>query len=324
MSEVTTNKPCPICHSERTRFLFEGWDLQFGHPDSAFVYQCRDCKHIFVAGTLTPEQLTDMYTNYYVRATFNVEDYEPYKEKKRFLYWLDGEEGLAYRHVPENARVLDIGCGYCETLGYHKARGCEVYGVEADENAQKIADRYGFNVHIGLFDPSQYETEFFDYVTMDFVLEHLVNPLKTLHEVHAVLKPGGTLIAAVPNPSAFGRYFFGRYWLQWHFPFHRHFFTQKSISILAEQLGFVVETMRSATKSQNLLADWAFLFCAGAKNKKSATVFQSWGRFDTSHKKRWDVALYLWLEKIRLFSLPMRIADLCGVGDCNIIILKKK
>ena len=77
MSEVTENHPCPICHSERTRFLFEGWDLRFGYPDSAFVYQCRDCNHIFVAGTLTPEQLTDMYTNYYPRGNFNVDDYEP-------------------------------------------------------------------------------------------------------------------------------------------------------------------------------------------------------------------------------------------------------
>ena len=156
--------PCPICQSEKTKFLFEGWDLVFGYPDSAFVYACKVCEHVFVAGTLTPEQLTDMYTNYYPRAAFNVDDYEPYKEKSGFFYWLDGEEGHAYRHVPKNVRVLDIGCGYCETLGYHKARGCDVYGVEADENAQKIAERYGFNIHIGLFDPANYEPNSFDYV----------------------------------------------------------------------------------------------------------------------------------------------------------------
>ena len=316
--------PCPICHSERTRFLFEGWDLTFGHPDSEFVYQCRDCDHVFVAGTLTPEQLTDMYTNYYPRSTFNVENYQPYKEKKGFFYWLDGEEGHAYRHVPKNVRVLDICCGYCETLGYHKARGCEVYGVEADENARKIADRYGFNVHIGLFDPSQYEPESFDYVTMDQVLEHLVEPQKTFQEIHSVLKPGGKFIASVPNLTAFGRYFFGRYWSGWHLPYHRHFFTRKSISILAERSGFAIETTQSATKSQNLLANWALLFCAGAKGKKATPVYQTCGRFNDSHKKRWDVALYRWLEKIRLFSLPMRIADWFGAGDWNLIILEKR
>ena len=316
--------PCPICHSERTRFLFEGWDLMHAYPDSAIINQCRDCGHVFAAGTLTQEQLADMYTNYYPRSAFNVENYEPHKDKRGFFYWLDGEEGFAFRHVSQNVRVLDIGCGYCETLGYHKARGCEVWGCEADENARRIADRYGFNVHVGLFDSAQYESKYFDYVTMDHVLEHIVDPLKTLREVHSVLKPGGKFIASVPNLTAFGRYFFGRYWLQWHLPYHRHFFTRRSISILAGQSGFVVETMRSATRSQSLLANWSFRFCAGTKGKKAASVFQTLGRFDTSHKKRWDVALYLWLEKVRLFSIPMRIADWFGAGDWNLIVLKRR
>ena len=321
--------PCPICHSERTRFLFEGWDLMHGYPDSAFVYQCRDCDHIFVAGTLTPEQLTDMYTNYYPRSNFNVEDYKPYKEKKGFLYWLDGEEGYAYRHVPENVRVLDIGCGYCETLGYHKARSCEVYGVEADENARKIADRYGFNVHIGLFDPSQYEPEFFDYVTMDHVLEHTTDPQRTLLEIHSILKPGGKLILAVPNPSAFGRYWFGRYWHAWHLPFHRHFFSRRSINILAENgqngKGYKVVSMKSATESVFLLRNWAGLFVLLTEDKAKPRYEKTIGeKFSSEMKKRFDVRLFMFLKRIRLFSLSMRIADKCGVGDTNIIILDKK
>ena len=323
---MQTIVPCPICNSRNTRFLFEGWDLKFGYPDSAFVHHCRDCGHVFVAGTLTPEQLTEMYTNYYPRSDFNVDDYEPYKEKKGFLYWLDGEEGYAYRHVPPNVRVLDIGCGYCEALGYHKARGCEVYGVEADENAKKIAERYGFNVDIGLFDPQKYEPESFDCVTMDFVLEHLVDPLKTLKEVNRILKPGGKLIAAVPNPSALGRYFFGRYWAPWHLPYHRHFYSRRSINILAENAGgYKVVSMKSATESVCLLGDWAMLFVLGTKGKKAPQHGMNFGKhFDSEMKKRFDVQLFLLLKKIRLFSLPMRIADLCGIGNWNLIILEKR
>ena len=326
MSEAAANNSCPICHSERTRFLFEGWDLVFGYPDSAFVYQCRDCDHVFVAGTLSPEQLTDMYTNYYPRADFNVEDYEPYKEKKGFLYWLDGEEGCAYRHVPENVRVLDIGCGYCEALGYHKARGCDVYGVESDENAKKIADRYGFNIHIGLFDPKKYEPNFFDYVTMDYVFEHVVDPLKTLQEIHGVLKSDGKLIVTVPNPSAFGRYFFGRYWANhWHLPYHRHFFSRHAMKILAKNAGYKIVAMRSATESVFLLTDWARLFVLGTKGHKAPQHGQTFGRkFDSEMKKRVDIQLFMFLKKIRLFSLPMRIADLLGRGDTNLIILEKQ
>ena len=316
--------PCPICHASKTRFLFEGQDLRFGYPDSAMVYQCNECRHIFCAGTLTPEQLTDMYTNYYPRSNFNVEDYEPYKEKKGFLYWLDGEEGFAYRHVPPNVCVLDIGCGYCGTLGYHKARGCEVYGVEADENAKKIADRYGFNIHIGVFDPSQYKPESFDCVTMDHVFEHVVDPLKTLKEINNILKPGGKLIAVVPNPSALGRYFFGRYWGGWHLPFHRHFYSRRSINILAENGGYKIITLKSATESAYLLYNWA-LFILGVQGQKEPRYSLTCGKhFDSEITRRFDVQLFLFLKKFRLLSLPMHIADMFGIGDWNLIILEKR
>jgi SAM-dependent methyltransferase len=319
---------CPICRSAQPRFLFEGWDNYYGHPDPSRLYRCGDCGHLFVAGELTPEQLTDMYTNYYPRAAYNTDDYEPYKEKSGFLYWLDGEEGFAFRHVPENVppeklRVLDIGCGFCEPLGYHKNRGCEVYGVEADENAKKIADRYGFNIEIGLFDPKKYEPNFFDYVTMDQVLEHVVAPLKTLQEINSVLKPGGRFIASVPNISALGKYFFGSRWLCWHFPYHRHFFTRKSFSLLAEQSGFVIETMRSATLSKFLLDNWAFIFVGGSKGKKAAPVFQTLARFDAQSRKRWEAVLYSLLAKTRLLSPAMRLADLFGIGCWNLVILRK-
>jgi len=319
------NRGCPICHSDKTQFLFEGWDLQFGYPDSAFVYQCCDCNHIFVAGELTPEQLTDMYTNYYPRASFNVDDYEPYKEKSGFLYWLDGEEGLAHNHVPKDVRILDIGCGYCETLGYHKARGCEVYGVESDESVRKIAERYGFNVEIGLFDPKKYEPESFDYVTMNYVLEHIVDPLKTLQEINGVLKPGGKLIATFPNSKALGRYFFGRYWSPWHLPYHRHLYSRHSVEILAENAGYKVISMRSASESVLLLDDWGRLFAMGGKGKKAPKHSLHFGdKFDSEDKKRFDVQLFLFFKKIRLFSLPMRLADMFGRGDANLVILQKE
>ena len=317
---------CPICHSNRTRFLFEGWDLQFGYSESAFVYQCRNCKHVFVAGTLTPDQLADMYTNYYPRNAFNVDDYEPYKEKTGFFYWLDGEEGFAHRHVPPNVRVLDIGCGYCETLGYHKARGCEVYGIEADENTRKIAEKYGFNVEIGLFDPKKYESDYFDYVTMNYVLEHVDNPLETMQKIYGILKPGGKLIASVPNPFAFGRYFFGRYWCHWHLPFHRHFYSRRAMEILAESAGYKMVSMRSATESVFLLTNWGRLFALGAKGKKAPLhTLTCNGKFGSEiEKKYFSLQLFAFFRKIRLFSLSMRIADMFGKGDINLIILEKQ
>ncbi|MGL6193488.1 MAG: class I SAM-dependent methyltransferase [Thermoguttaceae bacterium] len=316
---------CPICKSDKTKFLFEDYDHAFGYPESGRIYNCLHCTHVFVDGELSPEQLTDMYTNYYPRSIFNVDDYKPYNKKSSLLYWLDGEDAYTHNHVPFNVKVLDIGCGYCETLGFHKNRGCEVYGVEADSHALAIAQRYGFNIDIGLFDYKKYEENFFDYVTMQQVFEHLVDPRKTLTEIHKILKPGGSLILSIPNLKAFGRYFFGKYWCAWHIPFHRHFFNKKSMELIANETGFSVETMKSSTETTYLLYNWGSFFCAGRKKgEKASAAYQTLGRFDSEIKKNWYISLYLFIQKYRLFSLAMRLVDLLGVGDHYLVILKKQ
>ncbi|MEO0495988.1 MAG: class I SAM-dependent methyltransferase [Pseudomonadota bacterium] len=46
----------------------------------------------------------------------------------------------------------------------------------------------------------------FDVVLMAHVVEHSINPISILVEMHRVLKPGGVLIASITCPSLFGRY----------------------------------------------------------------------------------------------------------------------
>jgi SAM-dependent methyltransferase len=238
---------------------------------------------------------------------------------------LDGDRALCHRWVPKNVRILDIGCGSCETLGYHKNRGCEVYGVEADENAAKIAERYGFNLHVGLFNPNNYEKDFFDYVTMNWVLEHCVNPEETLRQVYSVLKPGGKLIIAVPNLFCISRYTFGRLWHSWHTPYHLNLFSQRSLRLLLEKTGFQWDGSKSLTMSIVLLAQWATLFIYGKQGQKS-----EWARpspntyFNEEQEKIWFIRLYRFFEKIRIHAWLMRFGDVIGMGDDRLYFATKK
>jgi len=306
---------CPICNNTNTRFLFESYDDRFGYPDSFPLYQCRKCKHIFLHGDFTPEFLTDLYTNYYPWSSLDVDAYAPFPERRGFLAWLDGERALCHTWVPKNARVLDIGCGFCETLGYHKNRGCEVYGVEADETAQRIADEYGFNLHIGLFDPNNYDENFFDYVTLNYVVEHLNEPIDVMRGVAKVLKPGGRLVFNIPNPYCLARYFFGKRWDDWHTPYHLHFFSRTSIEIALAKAGLEVESSKTITWSILLLYQWVHLFIRerqGVPSPLSKTVGEF---FDEEQRKRWDVRLYQVLKFIRIHAWVTRIVDSLGVGD---------
>ena len=327
MTEIDARKPCPVCASEKTKFLFDSWDIVYGYPGTFPLWQCRDCRHIYLIGDFTPEMLTDLYSRYYPRSNFDVEQYKPYPERTGFLAWLDGDQAGCHRWVPENVRVLDIGCGYCETLGYHKARGCEAWGCDADENIQRIADRHGFNVHVGLFNADNYEKNYFDYVTIDQVFEHCVDPEEILKQIFTVLKPGGKLIIGMPNAQSIDRFWFGRWWGGWHTPYHLHIFSKKSADLLLEKTGYLCESLKCRTPAVNLLTQWALLFVHG-KQGEPMRFQQSphLGKVDplsSEHERLWYVRLYRFLEKIRFFALPVRCADALGVGVNRIYIAVK-
>ncbi|MDR0336662.1 MAG: class I SAM-dependent methyltransferase [Planctomycetaceae bacterium] len=315
---------CPICQSNRIKFLFENYDILFGYPESFVLNRCVACGHIFLVGDFTNEMLSDLYTNYYPRKQFDVDLYKPYPESAGFFSWLDGDRAACHRWVPKNVRILDIGCGYCETLGYHKKRGCDVYGVEADENAAKIAKRYGFNVHTGIFDAHCYEENFFDYVTMNWVLEHCVQPEETLRQIYSVLKPNGKLIFSIPNLFSLSRYVFGKLWRNWHTPYHLHLFSQQSARVLLEKTGFQYNGSKNFTVSNALMGQWAILFVHGKRGEKSTWASPGTNYLTEDQEKIWFVRLYRFFETIRIHAWLMRFGDAIGMGDDRLYFATKK
>src|SRR5579863_4208993 len=102
---------CPICHGQ-TRVLAEGlYDDRYGYPDAFVQFQCDGCGHLHIPTNFTSEDLGRLYTQYYPRGNFDPENFRPEIEKRGFFSWLDGDRSSAYRWVPRNVRVLDIGCG---------------------------------------------------------------------------------------------------------------------------------------------------------------------------------------------------------------------
>ena len=327
MTDADANNPCPICASEKTKFLFDSWDFEYGYPGTFPLWQCRDCRHIYLIGNFTPEMLTDMYSLYYPRAEIDVEQYKPLPERTGFLSWLDGDSAGCHRWVPKNVRVLDIGCGCCEALGYHKSRGCEVWGSDADENVQKIADRYGFHVHIGLFDADNYEKNYFDYVTIDQVFEHFTEPERILQQVFTILKPGGKLIIGMPNAQSIDRFLFGRLWSGWHTPYHLHLFSKQSAALLLKKTGYLCESAQCKVPAVNLLTQWGLLFVHGKQGEpmhfRPPPRLGTLDSFGSGLECLWYIRLYRFLEKTRAFALPVRFADALGIGMNRIYIASK-
>ena len=99
--------------------------------------------------------------------------------------------------IPAGARILDIGCRFCQLREFIPVP-VEYDGIdiapEFKRDRVQIAD-----VSAGIGRPD----ERFDYVFCLEVIEHLKNPYFVLEEIRRVLKPGGSLIVSLPNPYHF-------------------------------------------------------------------------------------------------------------------------
>jgi 2-polyprenyl-3-methyl-5-hydroxy-6-metoxy-1,4-benzoquinol methylase len=309
---------CPICNAS-SAMIGERYDDRHGYRGIFPLLKCQNCGHMFLQGEFSPEVLRDLYSNYYPRSQFDLESYRPYKEASGFKAWLEGEKNAAFRWVPRNVRVLDIGCGFGESLGYHAARGCDVYGVEADENIRRVAEKFGYKVHVGLFDPAVYEANFFDYVTMHQVIEHVTDPVQTLRGIARVLKPGGVAVLSTPNAGGWGARIFGRLWINWHAPYHLQFFTLRSMRLAAEQAGLVVEKADTVTPSAWLHFQWVHLLSCPPQGTPS--VFWTIGQW--SFMQKIALRLISFTAHCKINHVATRIFDAVGAGDNWLFFLRK-
>lgn len=114
--------------------------------------------------------------------------------------------------VPATARViLDVGCGagvFGAALKRARATegaNLEVWGLERDPAAAALAAERLDKVLVG--DAQALAAELpparFDCLVMNDILEHLLEPTELLNALRANLKPGGHVVASIPNVRYF-------------------------------------------------------------------------------------------------------------------------
>jgi 2-polyprenyl-3-methyl-5-hydroxy-6-metoxy-1,4-benzoquinol methylase len=105
--------------------------------------------------------------------------------------------------VPLNCHsILDVGCGYGVLGRYLKENGAnEVYGIELSANAAAEAGKVLDKVVVGNVESVQlpFVAGYFDCIICADVLEHLIDPWNVLNKLKQYLKPGGCIIASIPN-----------------------------------------------------------------------------------------------------------------------------
>jgi SAM-dependent methyltransferase len=189
-----------------------------------------------------------------------------------------------------------------------------------DENVRRTADEYQLKVRIGSFDSDAYAPGFFDYVIMQQVVEHVEDPLKTLKDIAQVLRPGGHAVLSTPNANGWGAKVFGRRWINWHLPYHRHFFSPVSMRMAAQCAGLRVETVRTVTSSEWLRYQWIHLLTFPREGEPSPFWSPNGRRRLSARVAEKLVDL---LHHARINHLMTRLFDSLGAGDNYLFLLKK-
>ncbi|WP_159022129.1 class I SAM-dependent methyltransferase [Formosa sp. L2A11] len=144
----------------------------------------------------------------------------------------------------ENKTLLDVGCGTGDFLQIAKNNGWNVYGIEPDADARKLAiNKVGEDVH-DVSKTDVLKNNSFDVISLWHVLEHLPNLETHIANYKRLLKPNGVLVIAVPNFKSYDAGYYNSFWAAFDVPRHLWHFSQTGISrLLSKQEFKVVKTL---------------------------------------------------------------------------------
>jgi hypothetical protein len=127
-----------------------------------------------------------------------------------------------------------------------------------------------------------------------------------LAHVSRLLEPGGEVWVSCPNAKSALRTLFGRWWINWHVPFHIAHFSEGRLTSLLRERGFLVFERRQLTPSL-----WA------ASSVVSA-LFARHGKTTVQLRNPVLMMGLMFMFRCSLFPLAWA-ANSCGRGDSLIL-----
>ncbi len=105
-------------------------------------------------------------------------------------------------YVKEGGKVLDIGAGFGQILYLlRKLKHVSIYGIEPDPYSRQVAkEKIGIELSADTIEEFLAKnTEKYDYIHLEQVFEHLLDPLVLLKGIANMLTPEGVLYIGVPG-----------------------------------------------------------------------------------------------------------------------------
>jgi SAM-dependent methyltransferase len=134
--------------------------------------------------------------------------------------------------------LLDVGCGRGDLAALFGLMGWAAHGLDVSPAAVEAARAAGVDAYVGTVASAPWPDGSFDLVVMNHSLEHMPDPMAALVHIRRLLRPGGTLIVAVPNWESWQRRLFGTYWVHLDVPRHLAHYSPRALHSAARDAGF--------------------------------------------------------------------------------------
>jgi SAM-dependent methyltransferase len=246
-------RPCPACGLSTLRpFLLRG------RPPEALCYaRCDRCGHgaLWNAQEITAEDVRARYSDkgYYQKRDQQGAGYDGYADEADYRENKGARLIDRFLTLPGQKvrNLLEVGSGYGFTRAAADRAGLTSAGV--DLNGQACAEaqrRYGLSTFRGTLEDalatpaSGIVAGSWDLILYQFVLEHVVDPIRELDNARLALRAGGWLALLLPSMDAIEIDVFGSSYRSFRAD-HLLLPSRASLQLLLARAGFQVEVLES-------------------------------------------------------------------------------
>jgi len=231
---------CIICGSTQLEKLFDSKDF-FLTKENYSLIKCRDCSLILT--TPYPDESN-------AAAYYESQNYFSHQDRKEGtiakIYNLVKILNVKkkYQVATKNltvGKVFDIGCGTGDFLSYSKKHAWEIFGLEPNNDARKLAEEKLQTQLLKSIEQAELKSEEIQLITLWHVLEHIYKPEELMRFIDKVLDKNGRLVVALPNYESYDAVYYRKYWAAFDLPRHLFHFNKKSIVQLMNKHGLVLK-----------------------------------------------------------------------------------